>query len=93
MLLKKYDILVTKVNSIDTSRFVLKTKYDTDKSEIENKIPNTSDFVKKADYNAKITEIEGKTPAVNSLATKLKLQLNIKYLMLVVLLRKQIVIQ
>ena len=26
-----YDKLVTKVNSIDTSRFVLKTKYDTDK--------------------------------------------------------------
>ena len=26
-----YDKLVAKVNSIDTSRFVLKTKYDTDK--------------------------------------------------------------
>ena len=34
-----YDKLVAKVNSIDTSRFVLKTKYDTDKLEIENKIP------------------------------------------------------
>ena len=44
-----YDKLVTKVNSIDTSRFVLKTKYDTDKSDIENKIPNTSDFVRKTD--------------------------------------------
>ena len=34
MLLKKtaYDKLVAKVNSIDTSRFVLKTKYDTDKT-------------------------------------------------------------
>ena len=60
MLLKKtvYDKLVAKVNSIDTSGFVLKTKYETDKSEIENKIPNTSGFVKKIDYNAKITEIE-----------------------------------
>ena len=28
-----YDKLVTKVNSIDTSAFVLKTKYDTDKLE------------------------------------------------------------
>ena len=28
-----YDKLVAKVNNIDTSRFVLKTKYDTDKSE------------------------------------------------------------
>ena len=28
-----YDKLVTKVNNIDTSGFVLKTKYDTDKLE------------------------------------------------------------
>ena len=42
-----YDKLVTKVNSIDTSRFVLKTKYDTDKSELENKIPDTSGLNKK----------------------------------------------
>ena len=44
-----YDKLVTKVNSIDTSGFVLKTKYDTDKSELENKIPDTSGLVKKTD--------------------------------------------
>ena len=37
-----YDKLVVKVNSINTSRFVLKVKYDRDKSEIENKIPDTS---------------------------------------------------
>ena len=54
-----YDKLVAKVNSIDTNAFVLKTEYDTDKSEIENKIPNTSDLVKKPDYNTKITKIEG----------------------------------
>ena len=30
-----YDKLVTKVNAIDTSTFVLKTKYDTDKSELK----------------------------------------------------------
>ena len=65
-----YDKLVAKVNNIDTSAFVLKTKYDTDKCEMENKIPNTSDFVKKADKNTKITEIEGKIPDVSSLATK-----------------------
>ena len=49
MLLKKtvYDKSVTKVNSIDTSIFVLKTKYDTNKSETENKIPNISDLIKK----------------------------------------------
>ena len=45
-----YNKLVTKVNSIDTSGFVLKTKYDTDKSELENKAPDTSDLVKKTDY-------------------------------------------
>ena len=41
MLLKKdvYDKLVPKVNVIDTIKFVLKTKYNTDKSELENKIP------------------------------------------------------
>ena len=32
-----YDKLVIKVNNIDTGGFVLKTKYDTDKSELENK--------------------------------------------------------
>ena len=52
-----YDKLVVKVNSIDTSGFVLKTKYDTDKSELENKIPDISDLVKMTDYNTKITEI------------------------------------
>ena len=55
-----YNKLVTKVDNIDTSGFVLKTKYDTDKSEIENKIPDTSGLVKKTDYNNKIIEIEGK---------------------------------
>ena len=42
-----YNKLVTKVNNIDTSRFILKTMYDTDKSELENKIPDTSGLVKK----------------------------------------------
>ena len=48
-----YDKLVAKVNSINTSGFVLKTKYDTDKLELENKTPDTSGLVKKTDYNAK----------------------------------------
>ena len=65
-----YDKLVTKVNNIDTSGFVLKTKYDADKSELENKIPDTSGLAKKTDYNTKITEIEGKIPDISNLATK-----------------------
>ena len=42
-----YVKLVTKTNNIDTSDFVLKTKYDTDKPELENKIPDTGGLVKK----------------------------------------------
>ena len=65
-----YDKLVTKVSNIDTSRFVLKTNYDADRSELENKIPDTSGLIKKIDYNTKITEIESKIPDVTNLATK-----------------------
>ena len=45
-----YDKLVAKVYNIDASGFVLKTKYDIDKSELENKIPDASGLVKKIDY-------------------------------------------
>ena len=65
-----YDKLVTKVNNYTTSGFALKTKYDTDKSELEHKIPDTSGLVKKTDYNAKITKIEGKIPDISNLAVK-----------------------
>ena len=65
-----YDKLVTKVSNIDTSGFVLKTKYDTDKPQLENKIPDTSGLVKKTDYNTKITETEDKIPHISNLATK-----------------------
>ena len=56
MLLKKQYMrkLVAKIDNTDTTGFVLQTKYDTDKSDLENKIsdaekkiPNTSAFVKK----------------------------------------------
>ena len=49
-----YDKLVEKVNNIDASGFVLKTKYGTDKTELGNKIPDTGGLVKISDYNAKI---------------------------------------
>ena len=70
MLLKKtlYDKLVTKVNGVDASAFVLKTQYNADKKELEKKIPDTSGLVKKTDYNAKITEIEDKIPSISILA-------------------------
>ena len=50
----EYDKLVEKVDNTDTTEFVLKTKYDTDKSDLEKKIsdaekkiPYTSDLAKK----------------------------------------------
>ena len=60
-----YDKLVTNVNNIDTSEFVLKTEYDTDKPEVENKIPDASRLVKKTDYNTKITELENKILSIS----------------------------
>ena len=63
-----YDKLVAKVNDIDTSRFVLKTKYDTDNSNLEQKT-DTSGLVKKTDDNTTISEIVGKIPNVSGLAT------------------------
>ena len=64
-----YDKLAAKVNSIDTSNFVLKTEYQTDKTELEKKVPDVTNFVKKT----KLTELENKIPDVSSLATKTKL--------------------
>ena len=42
------DKLVAKLNNIDTSDFVLKTKYNADKTELEKKIPDVSNLAKKA---------------------------------------------
>ena len=61
-----YGKLVAKVNNIDTTDFVLKSKYQTDKTQLQNKIPDVTDFVKKA----KLTELEKKIPDLRSLATK-----------------------
>ena len=68
------------MNNIDTSGFVLKTKYDTYKSDLERKIsdaekkvPDTSGLVEKLDYNSKITELESKTPSISGLATNFAL--------------------
>ena len=41
-----YDKLVAEVNNIDISIFILKNKYDTDKSKLEKKIPAISKLVK-----------------------------------------------
>ena len=77
------DKLVAKVNNVDASDFVWKTK--TDRTELENKIP-VCNLVKET----KLTESENKIRDVSNLATKIALTtIEIKYPMLVVLLKKQ----
>ena len=73
---RQYDKLVAKANNIDTIGFVLKAKYDTDKSDFEKKISDsdtkisdTSGLVKKTEYNAETTETEGKITSINGLVT------------------------
>ena len=71
MLKKLYDKLVTKVNIVDTSGFVLKTKYDIDKSELENKIPDTRRLVKKKKKKLQYLNYwnRKKIPSISGLAT------------------------
>ena len=64
-----YDKLIEKLNNIDTSHFVLKTNYQTGKTELEKKIPDVTDLVKEA----KITKLENKITDVSNLATKIAL--------------------
>ena len=76
----EYNKLVTKVDNIDTTKFVSKTKFENDGadlekkiSDVDKKIPDVSSLVKKADLNAKITEVESKIPSITGLATNLAL--------------------
>ena len=64
-----YDKLIAKVDNIDSNEFVLKTQYNTDKTELEKKISNVTDFVKQV----KLTELENKIPDISNLATKVAL--------------------
>ena len=76
----EYDKLVAKVNGIDNTNFVSKTKYEKGVSDfedkinkIEKKIPDISSLVKKTDFNTKVSEIEGKIPSITGLATNSEL--------------------
>ena len=53
-----FNKLVAKVDNIDTSDFVLKTKYSTDKTELENKNPDVSSFATRT----RLTAVENKIP-------------------------------
>ena len=48
----------------------MKSKYDADKSKLENKILDTCGVVKNTDYSSKISNLEIKIPDVGGLATK-----------------------
>ena len=61
-----YNKLAAKVNNIDTSALVLKTEYQTDKTELENKIPDVNDFVKKET----LTELEKKKSRCQQFSNK-----------------------
>ena len=60
--------LVTKVNNINigTGKFILKSDYDADKTELENKIPNISNLATKT----ALTTVENKIPNISNLAIK-----------------------
>ena len=64
----EYNKLVTKVNNINicTGKFILKSDYDADKTELENKIHNISNLATKA----ALTTIENKIPNISNLVTK-----------------------
>ena len=68
----EHDKLVAKVNGIDTTNFVSRTKYKKDGSDFEDKInkidkkiPDVSDLVKKS----ALTAVENKIPDISGLAT------------------------
>ena len=69
-----YDKLVVKVNSIDTSGFDLKTKYDADKAELEKKIIIAQSLHSKlvliANYIIDNSKLEKKIPDTIELVKK-----------------------
>ena len=52
--------------NVDTTVFVLKTKYQTDKTELIDKIPDVSSLARKTALNA----VENKIPDLSSLVKK-----------------------
>ena len=52
--------------NVDTTVFVLKTKYQTDKTELTDKIPDISSLARKTALNA----VENKIPDLSSLVKK-----------------------
>ena len=66
-----YGKLVAKVNSIDTSGFALKTKYDADKKELENQLLNLKEQV--SSYRTMTSELNESLDVATSLLQKEKM--------------------
>ena len=62
----EYDKLVSKVDNIDTSNFVLKTDYNNKITGVEGKIPDISNLATKT----ALTTVENKTPRASDLVKK-----------------------
>ena len=71
----EYNKLPNKVNNIDTSRFILKTKYDGDKLELEKKFLTLVILSKNQTAS---TAVENKIPSTNNLVKKKKTDYNAK---------------
>ena len=74
-----YDKLVAKVHNIDTSGFALKTKYQTDKTELENKFsdklnklnnPNHDKYIDTSEFNKLTADVFNAILAQANLITK-----------------------
>ena len=63
-----YNKLASKVNGTDATKFVSRTKYEKDGSDLEKK-PDISGLAKKHILILKVTEIEVKIPSITGLAT------------------------
>ena len=72
-----FNPLQTNVDATNVSKYVLKTKYDSEDGDLKLKIPDVSGLLPTSTFNSKITEIEGKIttvdgkiPDISDLATK-----------------------
>ena len=72
-----FNTLKTKVDGIHTTKFVSKTKYDSEVGDLKLKIPDISALLQNSTFNSKITEIEnkittaeGKIPDISGSTTK-----------------------
>ena len=66
-----YDKLVIKLNYIDTHGFVIKTKYNTDKSDLEDVFVSETKYdTDKSDFEKKTSDADKKIPYTSRLVKK-----------------------